>query len=103
MDSPRRATSKNGSVNGSSTARKSSTRVKNVVDYDEKRAFVELTEEVDPDPAPVRNPGLTELEERVNDLSESWETESLFQDALEDLAEDRIFTDGACFCLVLSC
>jgi len=94
MDSARRAPGKNGSANGTATTRKPSTRVKNVVDYDEKRAFVELTEEVDAQPNGVRNSGLSELEERVNDLSESWETESLFQDALEDLAEDRIFTDG---------
>jgi NAD+-dependent protein deacetylase SIR2 len=84
--------SKNGATNGAAATRKPSTRVKNVVDYDEKRAFVELTEDAKPNGVP--NPGLSELEERVNDLSESWETESLFQDALEDLAEDRFFTDG---------
>jgi NAD-dependent histone deacetylase SIR2 len=83
---------KNDATNGATT-RKPSTRVKNVVDYDEKRHLVELTEEVDVK-KPVANSGLSELEERVNDLSESWETESLFQDALEDLAEDRFFTDG---------
>ncbi|AEO64250.1 17b47ef5-ac06-40e1-893e-5801d4d3fa42 [Thermothielavioides terrestris] len=93
MDSSRRAQGKNGSTNGAPATRKPSTRVKNVVDYDEKRHFAELTEEVDAQPEPVPNPGLSELEERVNDLSESWETESLFQDALEDLAEDRFFTD----------
>jgi NAD-dependent histone deacetylase SIR2 len=85
--------SKNGATNGAAT-RKPSTRVKNVVDYDEKRAFVELAEDAHAKPNGVPNPGLSELEERVNDLSESWETESLFQDALEDLAEDRFFTDG---------
>lgn len=100
MDSARRAPGKNGSANGTATTRKPSTRVKNVVDYDEKRAFVELTEEADAKPNGVRNAGLSELEERVNDLSESWETESLFQDALEDLAEDRIFTDGRFFFLL---
>lgn len=96
MDSSRRASDKNGAANGTAATRKPSTRVKNVVDYDEKRHLVELIEDVDakPDPA-VPNPGLSELEERVNDLTESWETESLFQDALEDLAEDRFFTDGA--------
>ncbi|KAL2172153.1 hypothetical protein VTG60DRAFT_154 [Thermothelomyces hinnuleus] len=94
MDPSRRASSKNNSSgNGAATTRKPSTRVKNVVDYDEKRAFVELSEEVDGEQNDVANPGLNELEERVNDLSESWETESLFQDALEDLAEDRFFTD----------
>ncbi|KAI4865939.1 putative histone deacetylase SIR2 [Hypoxylon rubiginosum] len=34
-----------------------------------------------------------ELEERINDLGESWETESLFEDVIEDIAEDRFFTD----------
>lgn len=92
MDTARRAMDKNDASNGATT-RKPSTRVKNVVDYDEKRHLVELTEEVDVK-KPVANSGLSELEERVNDLSESWETESLFQDALEDLAEDRFFTDG---------
>ncbi|KAI5923393.1 NAD-dependent histone deacetylase SIR2 [Camillea tinctor] len=36
---------------------------------------------------------LTELEERVNDLGESWETESLFEDIIEDLAEPNFFDD----------
>ncbi|KAL2125933.1 hypothetical protein VTI74DRAFT_2201 [Chaetomium olivicolor] len=94
MESAGRGKSKTGSPKGDAAAsRKPSTRVKNVVDYDEKRAFVELTEAVDAPPDVVPNSGLNELEERVNDLSESWETESLFQDALEDLAEDRFFTD----------
>ena len=103
MGSPPRAPAKNGSINHSTTARKPSTRVKNVVDYDEKRAYVELTEAVGPQSNGARNAGLSELEERVNDLSESWETESLFQDALEDLAEDRIFTDGALPSFVFPC
>ena len=94
MDSSRRAPGKNSSANDAATTRKPSTRVKNVVDYDEKRAFVELNEEVDGQQNRLVNPGLNELEERVNDLSESWETESLFQDAIEDLTEDRFFTDG---------
>ena len=38
--------------------------------------------------------GLNELEEHINDLGEPWETESLFEDIIEDLAEDRFFTDG---------
>ncbi|KAL2021252.1 hypothetical protein VTK56DRAFT_7331 [Thermocarpiscus australiensis] len=96
MDSSRRAASKNGTPSNSIATRKPSTRVKNVVDYDEKRHFVDLNEDADADADAqhdVAKTGLSELEERVNDLSESWETESLFQDALEDLAEDRFFTD----------
>ncbi|KAI1500895.1 NAD-dependent histone deacetylase SIR2 [Biscogniauxia marginata] len=43
----------------------------------------------------VKEPGyhLSELEERVNDLGESWETESLFEDIIEDLAEPNFFGD----------
>jgi hypothetical protein len=94
MDSTRRGASKNGSTNGAATTRKPSTRVKNEVNYDVKQAFKDLTEDSDAKPNGDPNSGLTELQERVNDLSESWETESLLQDALEDLAEDRFFTDG---------
>ncbi|KAH8666341.1 DHS-like NAD/FAD-binding domain-containing protein [Xylariales sp. PMI_506] len=36
---------------------------------------------------------VSELHERVNDLGESWETESLFEDVIEDMAEDKIFVD----------
>lgn len=35
-----------------------------------------------------------ELEERINDLSDSWETESLFEDVIEDISEDRFINDG---------
>ncbi|KAI1373570.1 SIR2-domain-containing protein [Hypoxylon crocopeplum] len=34
-----------------------------------------------------------ELEERINDLGDSWETESLFEDVIEDIAEDRFFNE----------
>jgi NAD-dependent histone deacetylase SIR2 len=37
---------------------------------------------------------INELEERVNDLGDSWETESLFEDIIEDLADDKPFSDG---------
>ncbi|KAI0004421.1 SIR2-domain-containing protein [Xylariaceae sp. FL0662B] len=36
---------------------------------------------------------LSELEERVNDLGDSWETESLFEDVIDDLAEEEFFHD----------
>ncbi len=42
---------------------------------------------------------MTELEERVNDLGESWETDSLFEDIMPDITEDRLFIDGAYFSL----
>ncbi|KAI0178604.1 SIR2-domain-containing protein [Hypoxylon sp. FL1284] len=34
-----------------------------------------------------------EIEEHMKDLTESWETESLFEDIIDDLAEDRFFND----------
>ncbi|KAK3945571.1 SIR2-like protein [Diplogelasinospora grovesii] len=71
-----------------------STRVKEVVNYDEKRHLAELEEDITHGVAhPNNNPSLNELEERVNELGDSWETDSLFEDALEDLAEDKFFTD----------
>ncbi|OTB03626.1 hypothetical protein M426DRAFT_59991 [Hypoxylon sp. CI-4A] len=42
---------------------------------------------------PHRQQPRNELEERINDLGESWETESLFEDVIDDIAEDRFFDD----------
>ena len=70
--------------------------MKQVVDYNEKRHLEELEEDIQhgvvhaTDEASSSN----ELEEHVNDLGESWETESIFADILDDLAEDKIFTDS---------
>ncbi|KAK3316360.1 NAD-dependent histone deacetylase-like protein [Apodospora peruviana] len=76
-----------GGKNGSAP-KKASTRVKQVVNYDEKQHFPDLREE---NGLPHRP--LNELEEHVNDLGESWETESLFEDVFQDLAEDKFFED----------
>ncbi|ERS95960.1 hypothetical protein HMPREF1624_07495 [Sporothrix schenckii ATCC 58251] len=35
------------------------------------------------------NQNMVDLEEHINDLGDSWETESLFEDILDDLAEDN--------------
>lgn len=48
----------------------------------------------DPDAAPAHS-HLNELEERVNDLGDSWETESLFEDVLDDLIEENDIGDNA--------
>ncbi|KAH6647577.1 DHS-like NAD/FAD-binding domain-containing protein [Truncatella angustata] len=41
----------------------------------------------------IRNqePRLTELEQRLQDIDDSWETESLFEDILEDLSDETAF------------
>ncbi|PHH71080.1 hypothetical protein CDD83_5278 [Cordyceps sp. RAO-2017] len=36
------------------------------------------------------NVSLAELEERVNDVRESWETDSLFEDAFEELTNETV-------------
>lgn len=41
---------------------------------------------------PTRN-HIAELEERVRDRVDSWETESLYEDAIEGLAEETNFPD----------
>lgn len=40
---------------------------------------------------------LAELEDRVADTRESWETDSLFEDAFEELAKGNIETDESKF------
>jgi NAD-dependent histone deacetylase SIR2 len=45
---------------------------------------------------------INELEQRVVDLGESWETESLFEDVIEDLTEEKPFPDGNYFPFFLS-
>src|SRR3569833_805989 len=74
--------------------RKPSTRVKEMVGFDEKQHMDEIKKDIK---TGVVHNALTELEERVNDLGESWESESLFEVALEDLTEDKFF-DGMFFC-----
>jgi len=97
MDSSRNGDKGNGSSNGNDAvpaaapAKKTSSRVKNIVNYDEKRHLADLEDDIQNG---VAHTNLSELEERVNDLGESWETESLFEDVIGDLAEDRFFTDG---------
>lgn len=85
----------NGNTNGNTTtaaaAKKASARVKDLVDFDEKKHMDDIRNDIKHG---VVHGALNELEERVNDLGESWETESLFEDALDDLAEDKFFTDS---------
>ena len=80
--------------------RRSGARVKQVVDYNEKRHLEELEEDIQHGVVHATDEpsASNELEEHVNDLGESWETESIFADILDDLAEDKIFTDSK-FCL----
>lgn len=48
------------------------------------------------------NVALADLEERVNDVRESWETDSLFEDAFEELSGDNtVALDGKFSCLLL--
>ena len=77
------------STNGE--AKRPSTRVKELVDYSEKRQMSDIDDDIQHG---VAHPTMNELEERVNDLGDSWETESLFEDVLDDLTEDKFFSDG---------
>ena len=91
MDSARRANGngKNG------YGKKGSSRVKELIhSYDEKHHHAEDAQ--DDIQNGVAHRVLNELEEHVNDLGESWETESLFEDIIGDITEDRFFTDGMC-------
>ncbi|ORY62641.1 DHS-like NAD/FAD-binding domain-containing protein [Pseudomassariella vexata] len=48
---------------------------------------------VDPQPSGHNPVHISELEERLNDMGDSWETESLFEDIIEDLTENKPFED----------
>jgi hypothetical protein len=91
MESPRGKTKSPKSGKEAAPPKKASTRVKNQVNYDEKRHLTDLEDDIQHG---VAHRTINELEEHVNDLGDSWETDSLFQDALEDLTEDKIFNDG---------
>ena len=87
--------SNNTTKDSNSTAPKKSSRMKEVVNYDDKRHLLDLEEDIT---HPVAHRQLNELEEHVNDLHEScWETESIFEEILEDITEDKFFTDGKVF------
>ncbi len=67
------------------------------IDYEGEKPKPPPLEETKPGIKPevaTANGGLTELEERVKDLGDSWETDSLFEDALADLTDDKFFSDG---------
>ncbi len=86
-----KATSRNGFAK-----KKTSSWVKQVVNYNEKRHLEELQEDTQHGVVHTdeTDPAVDELEERVNDLGESWETESLFAEILEDLQlKTRVFLD----------
>ncbi|KAJ1324929.1 NAD+-dependent protein deacetylase SIR2 [Microdochium nivale] len=53
-----------------------------------KRAAVAV-KDVPSSASSVDQDAIAELEERVNDLSDSWETESLYADAIQDLVVDK--------------
>ncbi|KAK4229447.1 NAD-dependent protein deacetylase hst1 [Podospora fimiseda] len=70
--------------------RKPSTRVKNVVDYDEKRAFEGLSAETNPHHPAGKAAAAAASRSDLNELSDSWETNSLFEDIIEELADDKL-------------
>lgn len=75
-------------------SRAPSARVKGLVNYDEKRHLADIQEDIDHGVA--RQETLPVFEEPADgdDLSESWESQSVFEDMYEELFEDRYFTDG---------
>ncbi|KAK4164505.1 DHS-like NAD/FAD-binding domain-containing protein [Cladorrhinum sp. PSN259] len=86
MDAAARRSKKNSPATETPPpTRKPSTRVKNVVDYDEKRAFEGLSADTNP-----HQPPRTASRSELNDLSDSWETNSLFEDIIEELADDKL-------------
>ncbi len=80
-------------------ARKPAIRLKAVVNqYDEKQHLIKVESDIKHGLAhSTSHPGqgaLNELEEHLYDLTSSWEDESVFEDAIEELADDNIFANG---------
>jgi hypothetical protein len=67
------------------------------IDYDDKKHLLSSPlkrERPHHDDTVVVEGGLTELEQRMDDHANRWETDSMFEDIIEDLTEDKFFTDG---------
>ncbi|OIW25159.1 SIR2-domain-containing protein [Coniochaeta ligniaria NRRL 30616] len=66
------------------------------IDYDDKKHLLSSPlkrERPQHDDTVVVEGGLTELEQRMDDHANRWETDSMFEDIIEDLTEDKFFTD----------
>jgi rRNA maturation endonuclease Nob1 len=63
--------------------------IREVVDYDEEKHQDEIQEDIKRGIAHPEADPLNELEERVNDLGDSWENASVFAEALEELIDER--------------
>lgn len=61
------------------------TTVSEIVDFNEKSVLEDIKDDIQ---RGVAHP-INELEQHVNDLDDSWETESMLADMLEGLAEDE--------------
>lgn len=72
---------------GSATheGKKPVTTVSEIVDFNEKAVLDNIKDDIHHGVAHTIN----ELEQHVNDLDDSWETESMLADMLEGLAEDE--------------
>ncbi|KAI1842022.1 hypothetical protein JX265_001330 [Neoarthrinium moseri] len=63
------------------------------VDDDQQVAHLSMREAIE-----NQHPHLSELEHRVNDLEETWETESIFEDIIDDLADESCFKNDPNAC-----
>ncbi|ROW08226.1 hypothetical protein VMCG_03325 [Cytospora schulzeri] len=79
----------------SSSTKEALTALSELVDFDGEPGVDDIQEDIEHGVAhPVS--AMSELEERVNDLDNSWETESLLADMLEDLTDENITDDSNC-------
>lgn len=75
-----------------SSTKEALTALSELVDFDSEPGMDNIQEDIEHGVAhPVS--AMTELEERVNDLDDSWETESLLADMLEEITNENV-TNG---------
>lgn len=73
-------------------SRAPSSRVKDSVNYDEKQHLEDLKEDISHGVA--RQTTLAELEEHLDEDSDEWDSQSIFEDMYDELFEDKFFPDG---------
>lgn len=86
------AEAQHSSQPSASSTKEALTALSELVEFDHEPAMGQIQDDIEHGVAhPVS--GMSELEERVNDLDSTWETDSLLADMLDDLTDETV-TNG---------
>ncbi|ROV88500.1 hypothetical protein VSDG_09335 [Cytospora chrysosperma] len=89
------AEAQHSSQPSASSTKEALTALSELVEFDHEPAMGQIQDDIEHGVAhPVS--GMSELEERVNDLDSTWETDSLLADMLDDLTDETVTNDPDC-------